>query len=168
MVNVDDKIQIFSNLVPERTITRCMPACFVYLFLFVWHFLSSIQHPFEDQMKKSFMVNICLKSCTEEPQPGQSRQLFSISSTNQPAIAEGFVTYLCVYTLQTSFKGNFFFIFPHGKWNTSHTGLIHNPFLLLSTEASNSCLDHVMTSLAVPRATRPKEVSSQTSDQKRV
>lgn len=40
--------------------------------------------------------------------------------------------------------------------------IFHNP-LLLSTEASNSTLGHIMTSVAVPKEKRPKKVSSQTS-----
>lgn len=48
------------------------------------------------------------------------------------------------------------------KWKVQKCW-IHNLLLLLNSEASNSTLDHVMTSLTVPEETRPKEISSQTT-----
>lgn len=48
------------------------------------------------------------------------------------------------------------------KWKVQKCW-IHDLLLLLNSEASNSTLDHVMTSLTVPEETRPKEISSQTT-----
>lgn len=57
-----------------------------------------------------------------------------------------------LYHLQRKFSHHSFTC----KVKYSHPCWIHNPFLLLSIEASRSSLDHILASLAMPRETKPR------------